>query len=119
MPIKLHAPSLSPVAPGLWRVMAMGIYVSERYGVISVPNGFITDLASVPRVPFVYAAFGGRANVAAVFHDYLYMTKALSRKDADAVFLEIMNYTGDPTNKWERYAMYIAVRLFGWGGYHA
>ena len=59
--------------------------------VVSVPKGFVTDLASVPRLPFVYWSVGGRARRAAGIHDYLYQTHGdgIDRGQADAVFLEV------------------------------
>lgn len=54
---------------------------------------------------------------ASVIHDYLYSIKsdetykALSRKEADKIFLEIMKIEG--VFIFKRYIMYISVRIFG------
>lgn len=61
---------------------------------ILVPVGYRTDLASVPRLPFVYLVVGGRGNKAAVIHDYLYTSRITSRKQADYVFAEALRTTG-------------------------
>ena len=45
---------------------------------ITVPTGFLTDFASVPRMPFVFLLFGDVAHEAAVIHDYLYKARWLS-----------------------------------------
>lgn len=52
--------------------------------------GFVTDHASVPRGPLIYAEFGNRYHRSAVVHDYLCRTKAVPRDIADQVFLEAM-----------------------------
>lgn len=79
---------------------------------VSVPPGFVTDLASVPRLPFVYLLAGGTAKKAAVVHDYLYREQCCSRRDADSVFEEAMRASGQPW--WRRKLMWAGVRLFGW-----
>lgn len=94
-------------------LLAPLIYYSERMGrEITVPQGFVTDFASVPRLPVAYLLAGGCANEAAVIHDYLYRNQKLcSRADADAVFEEAMGVTGQPW--WRRKMMYLGVRIFG------
>jgi hypothetical protein len=82
---------------------------------ITVPAGFETDFASVPRLPLVYLAAGGTARKAAVVHDFLYRQSGVPRADADAVFLEAMKVTGQPT--WRATLMWAAVRSFGWKFY--
>lgn len=79
---------------------------------IKVPKGFITDFASVPRLPLAYSFFGNKANRPAVIHDYLYQTNMVTRGTADAIFLEAMKVDGQGVIT--RYAMWAGVRLFGW-----
>lgn len=86
-------------------------------GIIAVPVGFITDFASVPRIPLVYALTGNTSHRAAVVHDYLYHKGEIPRETADKVFLEAMKYRNVPF--WRRQAMYWAVRLCGGGHYMA
>lgn len=57
-------------------------------GLVTIKAGFVTDFASVPRLPVVFWLVGGRARYASGVHDWLYTKSGLSRKDADAVFLE-------------------------------
>lgn len=78
--------------------------------VLTVPEGFTTDLDSVPRVPFVYAAFKGRAVKSAVVHDFLYEAQK-GKGFADGVFLDAMKHEGVPA-RW-RYPIYLAVVFFG------
>lgn len=56
---------------------------------LSVPQGFESDLASVPRLPFVYWTVGARARKGAIVHDHLYQFQPVSRRKADAVFYEL------------------------------
>ena len=92
------------------------IYQSAIYrGVIIVPAGFVTDKASVPRVPFVYMFFGDRAHREAVIHDYLYQTHIVSKKNADKIFKEAMNARGK--SAFVRWGMYLGVVLGGRSSY--
>lgn len=78
-----------------------------------VPTGFVTDGASVPRLPLAYMLFGGRARKAATLHDYLY-SRRRDRAFADAVFLAAMEHE---ESSFVRGFMYLGVRLGGWSRY--
>ena len=95
-----------------WRLVAPLVYVSNIIGPLRIPTGFITDFASVPRLPLAYMLMGGVAHKAAVVHDFLYQFGSVDRRTADRVFKEAMEVTG--VSAWRRYPMYLAVRLFGW-----
>ena len=102
---------------GLWVLDAPLVYQSDvAKQTFTVPVGFQTDLASVPRIPFVFELFGGTSNEASVIHDYLYKNKIGDRAVADDVLAEASAVTGVPS--WRRGPMWAAVRLFGgtcWG----
>lgn len=119
---------------GKWLVREALIFLStEQEKAVIVPAQFITDFASVPRLPIIYLAMGNTAHAASVLHDYLYTSGELSRKDADDMFLEAMKVTqnleydakslksklatmlGIPLLK--RWAMYSAVRVAGFTRY--
>lgn len=92
------------------------VYPDCKYKVYLVPAGFETDLASVPRLPFVYWLFGGRGKRAAVVHDYLYaegmrLKLIEDRAEADSLFLEIMMYDG--VGGFIAEAMHWGVMTFG------
>lgn len=103
-----------------WRVMSdfiVGIYEGEETRcVLRVPQGFVTDFASVPRLPFAYWIAGNRAPKAATVHDYLYATKA-GRDFADDVFYYAMLAEG--TKKWIAKLMWAGVRFGGARRYDA
>lgn len=97
---------------GKWKLVAPLLYQSDAaLETFTVPAGFVTDLASVPRVPVAYLLTGGTSNEAAVVHDYLYSTGIVSRETADAVLREASAVTGVPA--WRRGLMWLGVRLFG------
>jgi hypothetical protein len=88
------------------------VYRSEvAQQTFTVPAGFRTDLASVPRLPLAFWLFGAVADEAAVVHDYLYSERLVSRKMADEVLAEAMKATG--VTWWRRGPMWLGVRLFG------
>lgn len=96
----------------LWRVEATLFYRSEvAKQMIIVPRGFETDFSSVPRLPLAYLLAGDTAHEAAVVHDFLYVTKPVSKKIADNVFLEAMKESG--VSWWRRQLMWAAVAAFG------
>ena len=99
-----------------WQVAAPLIFKSfflKR--TIEIPAGFVTDFASVPRLPFAYWLTGNIAQEAATIPDFLYQTHSTSKATADRVFLEAMKAT--KVVAWRRWLMYTMVSLFGWTSY--
>jgi hypothetical protein len=97
---------------GLWRLGHPLVYQSDLLGkTITVPAGFVTDFASIPRLPIVYLAVGGRGDRAAVAHDWLYSSQAVDRATADAILREALLATGYGSLLANMF--YAAVRLFG------
>lgn len=88
------------------------IFFVAKRGTLLVPTGFVTDFASVPRLPLAYLLAGNTAHEAAVVHDYLYQTHLTDRQTADRILLEAMEVTG--VALWRRRIMYRAVRFCGW-----
>ncbi|EIK6739552.1 DUF1353 domain-containing protein [Salmonella enterica subsp. enterica serovar Aqua] len=100
-----------------WRVYEpFAFYLSDdNSDVISVPAGFVTDLASVPRIFWTLLPPDGQYAKAAIIHDYLYDNALRTKKEADKIFLDGMTVLGVP--RWKRVIMYQAVKLFGRGMY--
>lgn len=108
------------VGDKLWQLHRNLIYQSDLLSrTFVVPKGFVTDLASVPRIPIAYQFWGGRCHREAVIHDYLY------RKDSDPVtsfmmanrvFLEAAEARGKSIQV--RYPMFWGVVLGGRCSYH-
>lgn len=99
-----------------WELQSRLVFQSDEAGTIIVPAHYRTDLASVPRIPGIHAWTGGRANMPAVIHDYLYdcCTAYMTRRQADRAFLEAMRAIREPRRAPTRWAMYLGVRLGGW-----
>jgi len=106
---------VTPLDSKLWQLLEgfdywTGDVPTEH--LISVPVGFITDFASVPRLLWPILPPWGNYGKSAVVHDYLYKTKTFSRRRSDQIFLEGMRVLGV---SWKtRTTMYGAVRAWGW-----
>lgn len=113
----------------VWRTLAPLAYQSELLDqTIVVPEDFITDLASVPRMPIAWLIAGGRGSRSAVLHDFAYQfgewtldsgeASPTDRRHADAVFRESL--AADPmggAGPLAQRLMWLAVRLlarFAW-----
>ena len=93
-------------------------YLTDHGIVITVPVGFVSDGASIPRFawPIIGSPLTGKYRAAAIIHDYCYFMQMFSREISDKIFLEAMKVL--KVSKWKRYIIYWAVRLFGclaWG----
>jgi hypothetical protein len=96
-----------------WRLLAPLMFQSDVADrTIVVPKGFVTNFASVPRIPVVYELCGNTSSKAATIHDYLYTSHETSRAVADAVLREASAATGVPL--WRRAVMWAGVRVAGW-----
>lgn len=79
---------------------------------ITIPAGFITDLASIPRIAQSIIPVNGKHRSAAILHDYLYVIQDRSRGEADELFLNAMESSG--VGWLQRRIMHAAVRVGGW-----
>lgn len=101
---------------GLWRLTAPLVFWSGFFGQeIEVPAGFVTDFASVPRIPVAYLLAGGDFQAPATLHDYLYRSGIVTRAIADGMLSEACVVSGVPT--WRTFIAWLGVRLFGWAHY--
>jgi len=112
---------INQIIDKVFELTAPLIYQSDILGgfKVTVPIGFQSDGASVPRVPVAYMLFGDRAHHEAVIHDYLYRIDSVplvSFKMANKVFLEAMECRG---KSWFiRWSMYLGVKFGGLLSYH-
>ena len=115
----INEPAMKPIGDGdEWRLVDdFFVRIEDDNGEdalsLTVPKGFTTDLASVPRLPGAYLVFNGKARRSAVLHDYLY-SERYPRAWADSVFLSAMK---NEVGAIRRRMMYWAVRLGG-GAYY-
>jgi len=81
-------------------------------GLVTVPQRFETDFASVPSPFWIIFPKWGTYGPAAVVHDWLYWEQEnRTREQADGVFREAM--TALRVRPWKIWVLYHAVRWFG------
>lgn len=121
-----------------WQLTDWLIYESATIGLILVPPGYITDFASVPRLPIIYLLFGGQSDEEATLHDYLYSVphstgtgQVVDRSLADKLLrgarysctrVDLSDYEKVSaltvlTNTWayaSAWCFWVGVRLIGW-----
>ena len=84
---------------------------------VNIPEGFVSDWASIPAWLWWFAAPFGPHAPAAVVHDFLYSQASsgivdfFTRLNVDRTFDEHLRVLG--VSMFKRYAMFQAVRLFG------
>lgn len=110
---------LEAARPDQWIVRSPLVWAirADKLDAITVPYGFATDLASVPRFLRDRKAFdvNGLSRRPAVLHDYLYATGMGGKAFADDMFRLALRSEGvGAMNAW---AFYQAVHLFGEAAY--
>lgn len=94
-----------------WRLVSdLQFHHAPKDHVITARAGFITDYASIPRLPLVWWLMSDHGHAAAVIHDHLCRDPATPRRYADEVFLEALTVLG--VSWWRRRTMYQAVRTY-------
>ncbi len=96
-------------------------YRTRGGAVVTVPTGFVTDLASIPRALFIALPPIGKYDYAAVVHDYLYRTDSdpvVDQKTADLAILHGMEDAPHPPNWLVRHLVYAGVRFGGGHAFH-
>jgi len=85
--------------------------------VIVIPNGYIWDLASVPRLLWWLVPTDSDAELAFLIHDYLYENRFISKKFADKemlVWSKLISGTKELSiRNIDVYVRYYAVHFFG------
>ena len=103
---------------GTWRLLSPLIYRSDvADDTFVVPKGFVTDFASVPRIPLAFDWLGDRGNLAATLHDRLYSKPHMVRRAmADRILLEALIVQGVP--RLAALAIWLGVRIGGASHYN-
>lgn len=102
--------------PVIWQLQKeLLVWINDT--LIIIPQDFKCDLASIPYIlQWKYNPEDRSLIRPAVLHDYLYQNPHFySRKDSDDIFYYSLEKEGNSYS--DRYAMYMAVRLFGWRFY--
>ena len=135
--LKFYSDEITEEAANMLRHCGVKVHNSTRSDqyIVTIPKGYVTDMASVPRGCWAFIAPFDVAR-AAVVHDILYekintqyktifesaaaeegpatkKEREAYREIADHVFLEGMNASEPPVPSWKKYAAYWAVRIFG------
>lgn len=94
----------------------LNYYILASKNGIQVPEGFVTDFASVPRELHSFVRSTGAYTAAAVVHDFLYWAQVCTRDQADRLFRLAMEESG--VEPWWRQIFYAAVRVMGNGAWN-
>lgn len=95
-----------------WLLMQPLIYEAKNGTRYTVNAGVTTDLASIPRFFWRFYPKSGPWNEAAVLHDCRYTEQDVTRAEADALFLEAMEWLNVKPST--RRIFYYGVRVGGW-----
>jgi len=105
------------VVTGGWKLLEPFPYKSDILGrTVLVPDGYVTDLASVPRaMRWLVPVANAKNRRAAVVHDWLCSDKVqkkmgISQRQADEVFREALTASG--VSFIGRWGMWLPVRSF-------
>jgi len=119
---ELPAPILTYISHrNRWRLETAYSY-RDGHTTIIVPEGFVFDLSSVPRLLWWLIAPFELSVAAPLIHDFLYENggapqgailppRTYSRAQTDQLFRSIMEREGVPG--WRQWVGYAAVRIFG------
>ena len=97
-------------SPDEWELLSPLVVTAEDK-LIRVPPGFVTDFASVPRIPLAFMLFGNIGHRAATVHDYLYQTGQVPREEADSILRDLLEEEG--AGKIRSNRRYAGVRVGG------
>lgn len=103
---------LSPVEEGIFKLEKKFIVQVDNY-TITIPKGFHSDFASIPRVFWPVQSPYDYKNIApAILHDYQYTCpNNLTRRQIDSIFYSAL--IDNRVNPVVAYAFWIAVRVGG------
>lgn len=124
-PLRIEEIGTGNNGEALWKLTSELRYDSAVFDArIIVEAGFITDLSSIPRVPYVYWRLGGRGRKAGVIHDKIYRTRGLGRFPnepakaralADSVWYEAISASESSEVPADvRWLAWAGLRLGGW-----
>lgn len=111
------APVLVPFADHQWWTLKSPLTWRSAPGdfsreyLVAVPEGFVTDLASIPEYLWPVLKRAGRHGTAAIYHDWLYWEQSLTRLEADQIFDKTMHQLS--VDSFSRRLIWAGVRVFG------
>ena len=102
----IREPSFKVGNKNEWILDSRMIYQTRDSDIISIPKGFTTDFATIPRLARVFIPVNGKHRLAAVVHDWLW--EPGGREYANKIFREFMLELG--VKPWRIKMMYAAVK---------
>ena len=90
--------------PMTWEIGSSGV-------LITVPENFVHDKASIPRALWSFLPKNGQYTRAAVIHDYLYWSQRCTREQADNLLVIAMKESD--VGWWTRRTVFSGVRVGG------
>lgn len=94
-----------------WRIDKPIEHILHNGDKLTIPSGWHTDFASVPRWLWSFFPPYGDDLLAFIVHDYLYIERLYDRKFADEEMRHIQKSLGAPSRRYQ--PIYRAVRMFG------
>ena len=103
-----------PVGGGMVQLQGDLEYIDDKCGLITVPDGFVYDLASYGRVSRGIFDRLAQSMRPATVHDYLYehQPPGVSRGDADRIYRDALALEG--AGWLSRWVQWSGVRAGGW-----
>jgi Protein of unknown function (DUF1353) len=98
-------------------IEALNYEVKGTNVVVTVPAGFVTDMASIPRPFWSILPRWGKYGPPAVVHDYLYWDQRCTQEQADAIMLLAMEETG--VNPITRFFIKLGLNIGGFFAWQA
>ena len=116
---RIPSPTVKPFADNqAWLLVEKLTYSIGQSGISNtVPQGFVTDFASIPKPLWSYLSPHGRYSKAAIVHDYLYWVQDCTREEADNILLIAMKESG--VSSAQQKEIYLGVRAGGWYAWDA
>lgn len=100
---------VQPLDPVRWMLLEPVVYHGETE-TFTVPAGYVTDFATVPRIAVWLIPRFGAYTMAAILHDWLLTDSEVSSVDADNLFRRVLRELKVPPVR--RTLMWVGVR---WG----
>ena len=86
---------LEVAGPDLWMVVDEPLVWVDGDTRVSVPVGFVTDLASIPRALRGLLDINGRSRRPAMAHDWMYTSQPFPREQCDEIFRKALIAEGE------------------------
>jgi hypothetical protein len=103
----LYRENYSPHRKRLYRTFSVELSTGQT---VVIPKGFVTDIATVPRLLWGIVSPSGRHDLACIVHDYL-LESGWPRGEADRELLRLLLLSRVHPAK--AYLMYHCARLYG------